>query len=292
MPPDVTIRPFETVEELRECVRLQEETWGVGFSECVPPAILKVSQILGGVAAGAYTADGVLVGFVFGMTGVRGGELVHWSDMLAVREPLRNSGLGTRLKAYQREEVRALGVSKMHWTFDPLQSRNAWVNFAKLGIVAREYVEDMYGETDSPLHRGIGTDRLIALWLLDSERVRSRLEGRGRDSGARAPEGGATDPAPPPAAGAVRALAGTDGPGGLPRPGRPDLSLDAERVLVSIPSEIGAVMEASMDLALEWRRATRSALAHYLGRGWEVRELLRGRITSDYLLTPIQEATP
>ena len=72
-----TIRSFETIEEFRECVELQEETWGQGFSERVPPAILKVSQILGGVSAGAYTADGDLVGFVFGMTGLRGGELVH-----------------------------------------------------------------------------------------------------------------------------------------------------------------------------------------------------------------------
>jgi len=38
----------------------------------------------------------------------------------------------------------------MHWTFDPLQSRNAYLNFAKLGIIVREYAADMYGETDSP----------------------------------------------------------------------------------------------------------------------------------------------
>jgi len=88
------IRPFKTIEEYRECVALQEETWGQGFTERVAPAILKVAQILGGLSAGAYAADGSLVGFVFGMTGVRDGELVHWSDMLAVRRGLRDSGLG------------------------------------------------------------------------------------------------------------------------------------------------------------------------------------------------------
>ncbi|GIS80100.1 MAG: hypothetical protein CM1200mP14_16660 [Gammaproteobacteria bacterium] len=34
---------------------------------------------------------------------------MHWSDMLAVTEHARDSGLGTRLKVYQREQVLALG---------------------------------------------------------------------------------------------------------------------------------------------------------------------------------------
>ena len=162
------IRPFRTIEEFRGCVALQEETWGHGFSERVAPAILKVAQILGGVSAGAYAADGSLAGFVFGMTGVRDGETVHWSDMLAVRRGIRDSGLGARLKAYQRQVLLDQGITTMFWTFDPLQSRNAYLNFAKLGIVVREYARDMYGQTDSPLHRGIGTNRFIALWLMES----------------------------------------------------------------------------------------------------------------------------
>ena len=48
-----TIRPFASIDEFRECVRFQEETWGKGFSERVAVAILKVSQRLGGIAAGA-----------------------------------------------------------------------------------------------------------------------------------------------------------------------------------------------------------------------------------------------
>jgi predicted GNAT superfamily acetyltransferase len=270
-----TLRPFETIEEFRECVVLQEETWGVGFSERVAPAILKVSQILGGVAAGAYAADGHLVGFVFGMTGVRNGELVHWSDMLAVREEARNSGLGTKLKAYQRERVLELGVSKMHWTFDPLRARNAYLNFAKLGIVVREYAQDMYGQTDSPLHRGIGTDRMIPLWLLDSERVVARLAGT-------------DDLTIHDAESIPHALAATMSDGD-PRPGEPDLAVDEDGVLVSIPSDLAGIMDRSVELALEWRMATRSAFTHYLAVGYEARELLRGDGLSDYLLVKMSE---
>ena len=85
----ITIRDLSSLQDYADCVALQDETWGAGFSERVPTAILRVSQIIGGVAAGAFDKSGKMVGFVFGMTGVHGRELVHWSDMLAVREELR-----------------------------------------------------------------------------------------------------------------------------------------------------------------------------------------------------------
>ncbi|HKJ03360.1 MAG TPA: hypothetical protein VJ997_12925 [Longimicrobiales bacterium] len=268
------IRPFRTIQEFHDCVALQEETWGHGFSERVAPAILKVAQILGGVSAGAWDDAGALVGFVFGMTGVRDGEVVHWSDMLAVRRGLRDTGLGARLKAYQRDVLLEQGVTKMFWTFDPLQSRNAYLNFSKLGIVVREYARDMYGQTDSPLHRGIGTDRFIALWLMDSERVARRVRGEERG-----PTAEAVGDAP-------RALSEGATGSSLPEPGDPDLSLDAPAVQVAVPSDVSEVMATSMELAVAWREATRAALTHYLGRGYEVREFLRGPRTSNYLLTP------
>jgi predicted GNAT superfamily acetyltransferase len=292
---DYIVRPFETIEEYRACVALQEETWGRGFSERVPPAILKVSQILGGVAAGAYDAHGALTGFVFGMTGVREGETVHWSDMLAVRPGVRDSGLGTRLKAYQREQVMARGVRKMFWTFDPLQSRNAHVNFAKLGIVVREYARDMYGQTDSPLHRGIGTDRFIALWLLDSARVEERLQ----RSLAATPR--SADPRTPPAASdpeealeGVAVVLDADERGAHPRPGEPHLDADDATVAARIPSEVAAILDADMELARAWRVATRATFERYLGAGWEVSELVRGPRTSTYLMTrtPTSHSAP
>jgi predicted GNAT superfamily acetyltransferase len=267
------IRPFRSIEEFRACERLQEETWGEGFSGRVPTAILQVAQILGGVAAGAWAPDGSLVGFVFGMTGVRDGELVHWSDMLAVKRGLRDSGLGTRLKAYQRQVMLERGVSRMHWTFDPLQSRNAYMNFSKMGIVVREYAKDMYGETDSPLHRGIGTDRFIALWLMDSERVRRRMAGEERGPGS---EVLGEHPA---------ALDASPGEGGRPpTPGRVLLGMEDAVVSVAIPADISAIMMESMELAVAWRQGTRMALTHYMERGYEVRELVRGPQTSHYLL--------
>ncbi len=266
-----TIRPFASIDEFRECVRFQEETWGKGFSDLVAVAILKVSQRLGGIAAGAYDAEGELAGFVFGMTGVQEGQIVHWSDMLAVRAELEDAGLGTRLKAYQRDELISRGVLRMHWTFDPLEAKNAHLNLNKLGAVAGEYVRDMYGQTDSPLHRGIGTDRFVATWAMDSPRVTQRLvEGRaGPDPGADR--------------GAQRTFA-VQREGGLDLPGEPDLAIDDDRLLVPIPQSIQAVRDASLEAALRWRTATRSVLSTYLERGFEAREIYKRDGYGEYLL--------
>ena len=107
--------------------------------------------------------------------------------------------MGWALKAYQREVLLERGITTMFWTFDPLESRNAHLNLNKLGAVADEYVQDMYGQTDSPLHRGIGTDRFIPRWDLSSEAVADRMAGDGRDPPVVSDEG------------AVRALGATEG---------------------------------------------------------------------------------
>ena len=138
----VTIRDLTTLEEYSECVELQEETWGRGFSERVPGAILRVSQKIGGVTAGAFDGNGRMIGFVFGMTGLREGQPAHWSDMLAVREEARGRHIGDQLKHYQRERCISLGVQTMLWTADPLVARNAHFNINRLGARPVEYVEN------------------------------------------------------------------------------------------------------------------------------------------------------
>lgn len=134
-----------------------------------------ISQKMGGIAAGAFDDD-TLVGFVFGITGLYDRRIAHWSDMLAVRADYRNRGIGEQLKQYQRNAMLARGVDRIYWSFDPLDAKNAHINFNRLGIYAREYVVDMYGETASPLHHGIGTDRLIALWDLASPQRPAKTE--------------------------------------------------------------------------------------------------------------------
>lgn len=267
----LTLRPFSTPADYQACTDLQEEVWAGNRFEWVPVSILRVSQKLGGIAAGAFDPGGRLMGFVFGLTGIQHGAPVHWSDTLAVRPEVRDQGLGTRLKWYQRELLMEKGIRRMQWTFDPLQARNGYLNFAKLGIVCREYIRDMYGETESPLHEGIGTDRFLALWLMSSQRVADRKGGRDRPPVEK-------DVVNVPSAVEVM----TDG--GYLAPGDPRLDLKGNRVRIPVPADIDALKAADASLALRWREATQKAFEHYVGHGYEVRELVRGEGHSHYVL--------
>ena len=260
---DVTIRPFASRGDYAACVELQREVWGERFADVVPPTILMVSQRLGGVAAGAFGAGGRLLGFVFGVTGIRDGEPLHWSDMLAVRPEARGTGVGRRLKLFQREQLLGLGVRRMHWTYDPLVARNANLNLNSLGAVPVEYVVNLYGETGSSLHAGLDTDRFIVEWRLDEP-----VAAESRGTGDAAPEGASRE-APagaPPVSSDDRATAIVDlacATGERPLPSAP-------RVRVAAPADVEALKAADSSRARAWQRMQRLAFTHYLGRGYRV----------------------
>lgn len=158
------IREIRVLDELRAIESLQKEVWGCEDRELVPALHMIAAREVGAVIVGAFDG-GQLVGFAYGFPGFEGEHRVIHSDMLAVRETYRDRGVGRALKLAQRDAAIARGVSRITWTFDPLQTRNAFLNFEKLGVIADRYLRDFYGETTSPLHAG-GTDRLWVTWHL------------------------------------------------------------------------------------------------------------------------------
>jgi predicted GNAT superfamily acetyltransferase len=232
------IRPLATSDDFHACVALQHAVWGAD-SDTTPAAILKIAQRIGGIAAGAFAANGELVGFIFGMTGVDRGETVHWSHQLAVTPEARNAGIGRGLKEYQRAAMEAVGVRRIYWTFDPLQAKNAHLNINRLGVQIVDYVENMYAASRSALFQG-GTDRVVAMWDL-SHPPRPR---------------GPTDGTPPLL---------TDPPS---HDGAPTLR-------VAIPLDLAALLRTNPDAATAWRIPTRRALQWAFARGYRVDGLIR-----------------
>lgn len=242
----MTIRRVQTLAEYDECVVIERETWGSQFTEAVPSTILRIAQEVGGVTAAAFAPDGAMLGFVFGITGVRDGELAHWSDMLAVRVEARDMGLGKKLKTYQRDLLLEIGVRRMYWTYDPLVARNAYLNLEQLGARVVEYRENFYGEdTGSVMHAALGTDRFIVAWQLDSDAPRDTHESGWADT----PIINEILPSPLP---------------------------DDSRVRVAIPNDIFAVLDEDAGRATRWRETTRAALTTYLGRGYSIAGFRRG----------------
>jgi predicted GNAT superfamily acetyltransferase len=82
------------------------------------------------------------------------------------------------LKLLQRDEARGRRIGLIEWTFDPLELKNAFFNLERLGAVVRRFVPNQYGTTSSHLHGGLPTDRCIAEWWIDSDRVNGLLDGK------------------------------------------------------------------------------------------------------------------
>jgi predicted GNAT superfamily acetyltransferase len=236
-PDGFVFRDLITYEDFVACMRLQEATWGEGFTERVPTAILRIASTCGGVLIAAFPEGEshipeAMVAFVFGLTGLQDGLPTHWSDMLAVRSDHRSRGLGLRLKWAQRDRLLSLGVERMQWSFDPLEAVNARLNLNTLGARGIGYVESMYGDSTAVLHRGIGTDRLIAFWDLPASAARGAARGSQRATHVWGPE--------------------------------------TPLLRVPIPRNLQGLRASDLERAHQWRLDSRAALAPHLARGWQV----------------------
>lgn len=253
-PITLTLRPLTSDADYAACVQLERKTWGEDFAELVPPSILMISQKVGGVSAGAFTASGELWAMVYGLTGLKDGKPFHWSHMLAVDPAARGLGLGREMKYYQADCLKQIGVSLISWTFEPLESLNANLNINRLGALPVDYLLDVYGSGDtSGLHAGIGTDRYVVLW--DTENTHDAAAHAARFNGA-------------------EVIVNTQD--GEPRTDAFDLP-DLPRLRIEIPKSIQEAKHARPGLGRAWRDSTRRALQHYLAQGYRITCLLEDK---------------
>ncbi len=181
--PDFEIRPLKTIDEFHAAEEVQRAAWGSDEVDIVPLHVLLTAARNGGVVLGAFVLD-QLVGFVFGFLGTseRYGpeapaavKLKHCSHQMGVLPEWQSRGVGYALKVAQRDAVLNQGLRLMTWTYDPLESRNAKLNIAKLGAVCSTYIRDYYGTLRDDLNRGIPTDRFQVDWWIASRRIETRL---------------------------------------------------------------------------------------------------------------------
>lgn len=261
--PAVTIRDLTSIEDLRKIEPVEKEVWRLAERDVAPMTLLIASKEAGAIFLGAFDGE-KMVGFAYGFPSLENGHLAIHSHMLAVLPQYRDLNLGYQLKLAQRERALAMGISEMSWTFDPLQSRNAHFNFAKLGVVSDRYKVDFYGQDSSSVLHQNGTDRLWLTWPLDSARVKQRLKG--------------SLPSPPEAATLLACDAQR-------HPQRAKFDASQSAVLIEIPDDIVAIESRDSALAWQWRVATRSAFTELLQAGFFVAEFLRGRNgAGNYLL--------
>lgn len=261
------IRDLHTLEDYARVVELQRRVWGDGYDDVVPLSILAVVVKRGGILVGAFDGE-TLAAFVFSVPGLKDRKPMQWSHMLGVDEAYRRSGIGYTLKLAQRDRTLAQGLDLVEWTYDPLMAPNAQLNFGRLGVVADEYLENVYGASGSVLHQGAPTDRFVAAWNIATPHVERRIASDVKAFGVVRDASVAEAP--------VLNATREDG-GWLVPAGEPDLSRGETRLLVTIPARYGDMLQAEPATALTWRLQTRAIFQSYFARGYRCVDFLLNR---------------
>lgn len=272
------IRVLESPEEMTAVEELQRAIWPGSETDVVPGHMLITAVHNGGVLIGAF-ADGQLIGFVFGFPGIEftpdGPRPKHCSHMLGIHPGQRDSGIGFALKRAQWQMVRHQGLDHITWTYDPMLSRNAYLNIAKLGAVCNTYRRSQYGDMRDGLNAGLPSDRFLVDWWINTRRVDRRLSKRARrplklDDFSKAE---------------LHPLYSLHvGEDQFPRPPEHFDPLDGNLTLAEIPTNFGALKEADFALARDWRFFSREVFETAFAEGYIVTDFIYDQSRSFYVL--------
>lgn len=277
--PAPIIKILETPEEMTAVEELQRQVWRGSETDVVPAHVFIAAIHNGGIVAGAYLDDR-LIGFVFGFPGIEktpdGPRAKHCSHMLGIHPDHRDGGIGFALKRAQWQIVRHQGLDHITWTYDPLLSRNAYLNIAKLGAVCNTYRRSEYGDMRDGLNVGLPSDRFQVDWWINTRRVERRLGKR------------------------VRKTLNLDhfsqaelhplytphvSTGNLLRPPEHFSPLEEKLALAEIPSDFNALKEKDFVLARDWRFFTREVFETAFNAGYIVTDFVYDNGRSFYALS-------
>lgn len=263
---NIKLRFIESPEDMRMVGELENKVWP--GDQPVPYHILLAVVHNGGVLIGAYDGDD-LVGYVFGFLGMYetedGIKVKHCSHQLGIHPDYQDHGLGFKLKRAQWQIVRQQGLDLITWTYDPLESRNAYFNLAKLGAVCNTYLRNEYGDMLDELNRDIPSDRFMVHWWINTQRVFLRLSKTSRKK---------LDLAHFLAADAQVLNTTSLNEGGWPVPesDRMDLLEDPETqkaiVLFEVPADFQGLKVTDIELAKRWRSYSRTIFELLFHQGY------------------------
>ena len=280
---DIAIRLLDSPEDMAAAEELQRVVWPGSETDVVPAHLLITAIHNGGIVLGAFS-EGTMVGFIFGFPGLDmlpdGPHPKHCSHMLGVHPDWRDSGMGFALKRAQWQMVRHQGLDHITWTYDPLLSRNAHLNIAKLGAVCNTYRPSEYGNMRDGLNAGLPSDRFQVDWWLNTARVERRLGKRSRGA-LKLDQFAKADLQP------LYALhTGTDS---LLHPPEHFSPFSAILVLAEIPSDFMALKAENFALARDWRFFTREVFETAFAEGYLVTDFIFDRTEGEprglYVLT-------
>jgi predicted GNAT superfamily acetyltransferase len=276
---DPVIRLLESPEEMTLVEDLQRAVWPGSETDIVPAHVFITAIHNGGFVIGAFHEDH-LIGFVFGFPGLEftpdGPRPKHCSHMMGIKPGKQDSGVGFALKRAQWQMVRKQGIDHITWTYDPLLSRNARLNIAKLGAVCNTYRRAEYGEMRDGLNAGLPSDRFQMDWWVNTPRVKRRLGNRPRkalklDDFTKAE----LQPLYTPLIGNSNLL----------QPPEHFSPLQGHLLLAEIPSDFNTLKSEAFSIARDWRFFSREVFEAAFKTGYIITDFIYENGHSFYVLT-------
>ena len=273
------IKILEKPEDMTAVEELQRIVWPGSETVVVPVHVLITAVHNGGLVAGAFE-ENRLIGFVFGFPGIEftpdGPRPKHCSHMLGIHPNHRDSGIGFALKRAQWQMVRHQGLDHITWTYDPLQSRNAYLNITKLGAVCDTYHRSEYGDMQDGLNAGLPSDRFVVDWWINTRRVEQRLSKRPRKPLKLVNFSKAE----------LQPLYSLHFKAeGWSRPPEHFSPLEGKLVLAEIPSDFNALKDADFALARDWRFFSREVFETAFAAGYIVTDFVYEHRRGFYVLS-------
>jgi predicted GNAT superfamily acetyltransferase len=254
----VIIRRLETPEDYETCENTMRKIWKFTDRDIIPSHLLKPINDQGGLVLGAFENDemvGILVGFLAYYKRI----LHHHSHVTGAIT--RYKGIGYKLKQKQREFALSQGLDLVTWTFDPLQSPNAYFNFAKLGVISNTYYRDYYGKMRDSINKGLPSDRFLVEWWIRSDTVTLRMDGTFQQPLLyKISE--------------AKIVNKTEKIQNFRKITSFDLNLEERTLLVEIPSDINGMKDENAELAQEWRETVREIFEDYFARRYTAYNVL------------------
>ena len=264
METEIKYKAVTKLDHLQEIVGLQKLVWDSEIVTSLPQMVAAIYN--GGVVIAAFSEDKI-IGFCYGFPGFNDSKVYLCSHMMAVHPKYRDLGIGKNLKIEQREWALKYGYDKIVWTYDPLETRNGYLNLCKLGAYVTKYINSYYGEMNDPLNRGLPSDRFLVEWDLNSLRVQKAVAGI---------------PIEKESWKSYSKLLDWEQAGPYPRPRAVSEKKGGKGYLVSVPRNIQEIKEKDMSLAKEWRFNIRRQISIALLNGYAVVGLLRSKLPVHY----------
>lgn len=257
---EIRYTTLHTAAEMRAAVDLQKVYWGDNMADLVPQHMLLSIARYGGHLHAAYDGDN-MVGLLIGFSGAdihpddnvdAPSRMFVMSKRMVVLPGYRGQKIGETLKQCQREFAQRHHIQRVVWTFDPLLSRNAYLNIHKLGAVGQKYEENYFGE--DPLNPVLSADRLQVNWWVNHPSLDNR------------PRLDYSDAA------LVNTVRFTDD--GLLYPHDVDFP-DGNVLRLEIPMEFVPLDRIDPDTGKRWRDVVRYAFTELLARGYLATDFAR-----------------